>query len=241
MNNKKTIGIIGAMDSEIAMFSKKLHNIQTVNKSGLTFFIGVIGEYKGVIVKSGVGKVNAALCTQILIDQFTPDYIVNTGIAGGIASGLSIGDVIIGIEFVQHDFDVTAFGHAKGYLCNDENPAQPTVFHADARLVYALENAAIRKLSSAHIRKGRIATGDIFVSSTERKREIRKEFNALAAEMEGAAIAQTAVINSIPFAAVRVVSDLANGEAADSYDLFEKKAADLSAFVIENLLKKGEI
>lgn len=189
-----------------------------------------------VVVKSGIGKVNAARCTQILIDNFHPDYIINSGIAGGIDASLSVGDIIIGEELVQHDFDVTAFGHAKGYLCTGERDDVPTVFRSDKKLVYLLESSAKEAGGSGKVRTGRIASGDIFVADRTLKESISHEFKAAAAEMEGAAIAQTAAYADIPFVVLRVISDQADGEAAESFETFEKQTAELSSAVIQNLI-----
>lgn len=189
-----------------------------------------------VVVKSGIGKVNAARCTQIMIDNFHPDYIINSGIAGGIDASLSVGDIIIGEELVQHDFDVTAFGHAKGYLCTGERDDVPTVFHSDKKLVYLLESSAKEAGGSGKVRTGRIASGDIFVADRTLKESISHEFKAAAAEMEGAAIAQTAAYADIPFVVLRVISDQADGEAAESFETFEKQTAELSSAVIQNLI-----
>lgn len=189
-----------------------------------------------IMVKSGIGKVNAARCTQILIDNFHPDYIINSGIAGGIDASLSVGDIIIGEEFVQHDFDVTAFGHAKGYLCTGERDDVPIVFRSDKKLVYLLESSAKEAGGSGKVRTGRIASGDIFVADRTRKESISHEFKAVAAEMEGAAIAQTSAYADIPFVVLRVISDQADGEAAESFETFEKQTAELSSAVIQNLI-----
>lgn len=189
-----------------------------------------------VVVKSGIGKVNVARCTQILIDNFHPDYIINSGIAGGIDASLSVGDIIIGEELVQHDFDVTAFGHAKGYLCTGERDDVPTVFRSDKKLVYLLESSAKEAGGSGKVRTGRIASGDIFVADRTLKESISHKFKAAATEMEGAAIAQTAAYADIPFVVLRVISDQADGEAAESFETFEKQTAELSSAVIQNLI-----
>lgn len=149
---------------------------------------------------------------------------------------LSVGDIIIGEELVQHDFDVTAFGHAKGYLCTGEREDVPTVFRSDKKLVYLLESSAKEAGGSGKVRTGRIASGDIFVADRTLKESISHEFKAAAAEMEGAAIAQTAAYADIPFVVLRVISDQADGEAAESFETFEKQTAELSSAVIQNLI-----
>lgn len=236
MKPKVTIGIIGAMDSETEALYSLLSNAESVRIADLDFYSGEASGKKMVVVKSGIGKVNAARCTQILIDNFHPDYIINSGIAGGIDASLSVGDIIIGEELVQHDFDVTAFGHSKGYLCTGERDDVPTVFRSDKKLVYLLESSAKEAGGSGKVRTGRIASGDIFVADRTLKESISHEFKAAAAEMEGAAIAQTAAYADIPFVVLRVISDQADGEAAESFETFEKQTAELSSAVIQNLI-----
>lgn len=236
MKADATIAIIGAMESEVYRLISLLENANTVPVYNLTFYTGTIKKRKVVIVKSGIGKVNAARCTQLLIDRFSPDAIVNTGIAGGIDPGLSVGDIVIGTGLLQHDFDVTAFGHAKGYLCTGNDHNSPTVFYADERLADALESTAISQFPEKRIGRGTIATGDLFVSDSEKKQELWETFKASAAEMEGAAIAQTASYAGVPFAVLRVISDQADGKAAQSFEVFEEETARLSSAVIESLL-----
>lgn len=236
MTADATIGIIGAMESEVSRLTSLLKNSDTVDIYDLTFYTGTLGKRKAVIVKSGIGKVNAARCAQLLIDRFTPDAIINTGIAGGTDSSLSVGDIVIGTRLLQHDFDVTAFGHAKGYLCTGNEHDRPTVFRADEKLADALESAAAERFPERRVKRGIIATGDLFVADSGKKRELWELFGASAAEMEGAAIAQTAFFAGIPFAVLRVVSDQADGKAARSFEEFEEETAKLSSDVMESLL-----
>ena len=234
-----TVGIIGAMDSEVTFLKSALQNAQEESVGGLNLTTGNIGETTVVVAKSGIGKVNAALCAQIMIDRFSVVCLINTGIAGGIGSdgALAIGDFVIGTDAVQYDFDVTAFGHAKGYMCTGIQHDQPTIYHSDAALVAAIERSAAKWLPQAKLKHGRIATGDTFVSDSRVKNELWQNFHATAAEMEGAAIAQTATANGIPFVIVRAISDLADDSAARSYDEFEKEAAGISANIVIELLK----
>ena len=237
MKTKLTVGIICAMDSEISGLISSIQNIETVTIADLVFHVGEVSDKIITIVKCGVGKVNAARCTQLLIDRFQPDLIINSGIAGGIDPELSVGDIVIAAEFIQHDFDVTAFGHAKGYLCTGECDDRPTVFRSDERLVSLLEETVRRADTKTALYKGRIATGDLFVSDSSMKQRIYREFHAAAVEMEGAAIAQTAAYSKTPFVAIRVISDQADGSAAESFEIFEKKTAELSSAVIVSFLK----
>ena len=188
-----------------------------------------------VLVKSGVGKVNAAMCTQLIIDKYEPDYIVNTGIAGGVAAGLHVGDIVAGESLVQYDFDVSAIGYAKGYMCTGKNPDKPTVFYSDPTLIKEFEEAAKGTLN---VHTGVIASGDTFVSDKNKKKEIKETFNAAAVEMEGCAIAQTATANAVPFIIVRAISDLADDTAAQDHEFVETEMAELSSSAIEKLLQR---
>lgn len=237
MKTNATFGVIGAMESEVARLREALQNVETSEYSGLLFYDGTLGKHRVVLVRCGVGKVNAARCAQILIDRFGVNYIVNTGIAGGIGEGLRVADVVIGTELVQHDFDATAFGYARGNLCEPAHRESPSVFRSDAELVDLFRAAAESLIGPARVRTGRIATGDLFVASTEAKREIADTFGAVAAEMEGAAIAQTAAMAGVPFVVLRAISDLADGSSPASFETFERETADLSANILQRVIK----
>lgn len=235
MSNNLTIGIIGAMDCEVSALKQKLENLEEIKHGNLQINLGTFYGHKIVLVKSGIGKVNAALCTQYIIDKFNPDYIINTGIAGGIAENLKVGEIVIGEKLVQYDFDVTAFGYAKGYLCTGIESDKPTYFNSDEGLMAKLERISDEKVK---IHKGIIASGDSFISDLERKKEIHNLFNATAVEMEGCAIAQTSNANNIPFVVIRAISDLADNNATESYTFSEDEIAKFSSSVVENLLKE---
>ena len=236
MKDNATFGVIGAMESEVARLRGALADAETMEYSGLTFYSGTLGENRVVLVKSGIGKVNAARCAQILIDKYSPDYLVNTGIAGGIGEGLAVADVVIGTELVQHDFDVRAFGYARGNLCEPSHRDAPTVFRSDDTLIEAFRAAASSLLDPRRVKTGRIATGDLFVASAEAKRDLAETFGALAAEMEGGAIAQVAALAGVPFIVLRAISDLADGSSPASFDAFERETADLSASILRKLI-----
>ena len=235
MSNNLTIGIIGAMDCEVSALKQKLENLEEIKHGNLQINLGTFYGHKIVLVKSGIGKVNAALCTQYIIDKFNPDYIINTGIAGGIAENLKVGEIVVGEKLVQYDFDVTAFGYAKGYLCTGIESDKPTYFNSDEGLMTKLERISDEKVK---IHKGIIASGDSFISDLERKKEIHNLFNATAVEMEGCAIAQTSNANNIPFVVIRAISDLADNNATESYTFSEDEIAKVSSSVVENLLKE---
>lgn len=235
MKAEPTVAIIGAMDSEVENLLSDIRTAQTTI-AGISFYSGTKNGKNLIIAKSGIGKVNAARCAQILIDRFEPNYIINSGIAGGIDSSLEVGDIVIGAELVQHDFDVTAFGHVKGYLCTGERDDKPTVFASDKRLVELLKKAIEEADTKGKVLVGRIASGDVFVSDSQVKQSIYHDFRASAAEMEGAAIAQTAAYAGVPFVVLRVISDCADGAAAESFEVFEKQTAALSGTIIRNLI-----
>ena len=233
MSSKKPVGIIAAMDSELAGLVSALEQPRQQALWGLTFYTGLLSGRQVVLVKCGVGKVNAARTAQILIDRFELHALLNSGIAGGIGPGLSVGDAVVADGLVQHDFDVTAFGHAKGYLCTGGDDSRPTVFQPDPAVQSALRRAAEQVLGAEHVHTGLIATGDQFISGPDSKAAIRAEFSATAAEMEGGAIAQTAALSGVPFGVLRVISDLADGTAPDSFDRFEQETADRSARIVK--------
>ncbi len=233
--NNKTRGIIGAMDCEVDKLKSKLTDIKEIKKGELLINTGKLHGHNVIVVKSGVGKVNAALCTQYIIDKFEPDYIINTGIAGGLASGLKVGDIVVGTELVQHDFDVSCIGYAKGYMCTGINPDKPTIFYSDKTLIKEFEEAAKGKFN---VHTGVIASGDTFVSDKNKKHEIKETFNAAAVEMEGCAIAQAASKNGVPFVIVRAISDLADDTAAQDHEFVETEMAELSSSTIESLLER---
>ena len=234
----KTLAIIGAMDCEIEKLKELMQEIQEVSHSQLTIFTGKICGFDIILAKSGVGKVNAALNTQYIIDKYTPDYIINTGVAGGIAENLQVGDIVIGETLVQHDFDATALGYARGYMCNGIEPQKPTLFYSNKELTSKFESAMLQADSTEiRIHKGIIATGDTFVSSSAKKQEIKTIFNATAVEMEACAIAQTCNKNNTPCLIIRAISDLADGSAPLSLAEVETKMAQFASSTIAVLLK----
>ena len=236
MLNKKRIAIIGAMDCEINTLKSVLTDYSEHKSGKIVIYTGKINSYEIILSKSGVGKVNAAMTTQYIIDKFNPECIINTGVAGGVGENLAVGDIVIGTSLVQYDFNVTALGYARGYMCTGVNKDKPTVYYSDENLINAYETAVKESGFKSGIHRGVIATGDTFISDNEMKKEIKNLFNALAVEMEGCAIAQCAYMNNIPFVIVRALSDLANGEAAKSLDEFEKVMAEVSAKTVEHLL-----
>lgn len=231
------IAIIGAMECEINDIKKELTNLKEVNYADLKIFTGNIKDYSVILAQSGVGKVNAALNTQYIIDTFKPDIIINTGVAGGIDSCLDVSDVVIGTYLVQHDFDVTVLGYARGYMCTGVEKDKPTKYYCDKDLINKFQISLEKNMPINKIHQGVIASGDKFVSGKEIKEEINKYFNALAVEMEGCAIAQVATRNKIPFVVTRAISDLADGKTAEYQNEFEKKMSQVSTQTIKLFLE----
>lgn len=236
MKHHTVFGIIGAMEAEVSQLRGKLEGRKEVECCGLTFYDGTLGGHRMVLVRSGVGKVNAARCCQILIDRFAVDRVVNTGIAGGVGEGLAVADVVIGTELLEHDFDVRTFGYVRGNICDRAHADRPTVFRSDPELCALFRASAESLLDAKRVKTGRIVTGDVFVASAEHKRDLAETFGAVAAEMEGGAIAHTAHCARVPFVVVRAISDLADGSIPPSFERFEQETADLSAAIIEKMI-----
>lgn len=237
MQNISKIAIIGAMDCEINDIKKEITDLEEQNYADLKIFIGTINNKTVILAQSGVGKVNAALNTQYIIDTYKPDIIINTGVAGGIADGLDVGDVVIGTYLVQHDFDVTVLGYARGYMCTGIEKDKPTKYYCDKKLIEKFQISLQQNMPSKKIHQGVIASGDKFISGKEIKKEINEYFGALAVEMEGCAIAQVATRNKIPFIVTRAISDLADGKTAEYQNEFEKKISEVSTQTIKIFLK----
>ena len=238
MSSKSKIGIIGAMDSEIEHLVSCLENKTETEACGYSFYSGGLCGRQVIILKCGVGKVNAARGTQLLIDKFAPGMILNTGIAGAASPDLRVGDAVIANGLVQHDFDVTAFGCAPGYLCTGADRVRPTVLLPDKNLSDMLTKAAGQILKSESVKEGVIATGDVFIADLQKRSYLRAQFNAVAADMESAAIAHTAFCAAVPFAILRVISDNADGQAAEISDRAEVDTARRSAEIIIELLNR---
>ncbi|MGM9988094.1 MAG: 5'-methylthioadenosine/adenosylhomocysteine nucleosidase [Bacillaceae bacterium] len=234
----KPIGIIGAMDSEVTTLKAALEDVKVTKKAGLEFHAGKLNGKDVVVVQSGIGKVNAASCTQILADEFNVSHVINTGVAGGLYKELQVGDVVISTRAVEHDMDVRAFGHKKGYIPGMGEEGEPTYFETDKALGEKALEVANEVLEGNKAYMGTIASGDIFVSDQKIKEELVAAHDAYAAEMEGAAIAHVASLNGIPTTIIRAISDLASGEANVTYEEFEVKAAKDSANIVMNLVKK---
>lgn len=232
----RRMGIIGAMDSEVQNLIKRMEDAAIHEYAGRRFFTGTLAGKDVVVVQSGIGKVAAAITAQILVDRFGVTALLNTGMAGGLDPRLAVKDLVVATGALQHDFDLTAFGHVKGFLTGEDD-TKPTVFAADAALADRALAAAARVLpTGSKAITGLVASGDVFVDDSALKASLRDDFGAAAAEMEGAAIAQTAVANGIPFAILRTISDLAEHDASVSFDELERYAGQLAGDITVALL-----
>ena len=226
----KKLGIIGAMTVEVETLKEQLSDLKVTERAGMEFYEGVLAGCPAVVVQCGVGKVNAAMCVQILCDLFCVTHIVNTGVAGSLCAELDIGDFVISTDAMYHDFTVAPLGYEVGQV-----PGLPVrSFPADAHLM-ELSMAAAQQVHPDHARTGRIASGDQFVAAKEQKAQIIADTGALCTEMEGAAIAHAAWRNGIPFVVIRAISDKADDSAEMDYPTFEAIAAKRCAAVTQNL------
>ena len=228
------IGIIGAMELEVTELKAKMNTTNVVKKAGMEFFEGTLNNANVVIVRSGIGKVNAALCVQILADVFQVTHIINTGVAGSLNAKLDIGDILVSKDALHHDMDVTIFGYQLG-----EVPQMGfREFSADETLI-SLAMESCRKVNpDINVMEGRVVSGDQFISSKEVKEHLINDFQGDCAEMEGAAIAHGAYLNQIPFVIIRAISDKADDSAEMDYPTFEKAAAIHSAKLVEDMVQR---
>jgi MTA/SAH nucleosidase len=227
------IGIIVAMEEELESIFDIMDNIEEKEIYGLTFKTGQIEKNKIIVVKCGVGKVNAARVTQILIDTFNVKCVINVGAAGALNPFLNIGDIVIGEKLIQHDFDITAFDHDKGYITGVGD-----YIYSDIELIEKFKKAANNlKEKDYKIKTGIIATGDIFCTDIEMKNKIYSKFDADCVEMEGAAIAQVCYLDNIPFIVIRSISDSPNGNNEIDFDKFVELASKRCANILREFLK----
>ena len=228
------IGIIGAMEEEVSALKAEMEIKETLEYASMQFCKGVLCGKDVVIVRSGIGKVNAGICAQILADKFEVDVLINTGIAGSLDAAIDIGDMVVSTDLVEHDMDATIFGDPLGQV-----PRMDTfAFPADAELVKKAVAANEEANPDIKTFTGRIVSGDQFVSSSEVKDKLVKNFQAKCTEMEGAAIAHAAYLNKISCVIIRAISDKADNSATMDYPSFEKKAIEHSVRLVRNLLPR---
>lgn len=228
------IGIIGAMEEEVALLKQDMDVQETVEAASMSFCKGKLCGRDVVVVRSGIGKVNAGVCAQILVDRFGVNVLINTGIAGSLDAAIDIGDMVISTDLVEHDVDATGFGYPVGQIPRMETFSFP----ADKALVEKAKAANEEANPDIHTFTGRIVSGDQFVSSSEVKEHLVHTFHGMCTEMEGAAIAHAAYLNQISCVIIRAISDKADNSATEDYPTFERKAIEHSVRLVRNLLPK---
>lgn len=226
------IGIIGAMDEEVSILKERMQNAKVKVMAGMEFHEGEFDGKDIIVVRSGIGKVNAAVCAQILVDIYHVEALINTGVAGSLRNEINITDLVLSTDALQHDMDATQFGYDYGVIPRME----VSVFKADELLRNTAEKVCAEVLPEIGVYAGRVVSGDQFVASHEKKEWIVKNFDGYCTEMEGAAIAQTAYLNHVPFLIIRAISDKADNSAQMAYDEFEHIAIENTVKLLAGLL-----
>ncbi|MBA8758879.1 5'-methylthioadenosine/adenosylhomocysteine nucleosidase [Staphylococcus schleiferi subsp. coagulans] len=226
------IGIIGAMEEEIEILKSQMVGLEEIKIAHTVFYKGFLNDKEIILTQSGIGKVNVAISTALLINEFKPSYIINTGSAGALQPGLSLGDVVISSEVAYHDADARAFGYEIGQI-----PGMPATYKADQELFEKVDK--VLKSLSQNGKEGLIVSGDSFIGTNAQRQTILASFaHALAAEMEAAAIAQTCFQFNTPFIITRAISDLADEEAGMTFEAFLKVASQSSSKMVSELVKE---
>lgn len=229
MNGIK-LGVIGAMELEVEALRAALVGARSTQRASMTFYEGALRGLPCVVVRCGIGKVNAALCVQLLRDLFGVTHVLNTGVAGSLSAQLDIGDIVVSSDAAYHDVDVTALGYPAGQM-----PGMPAAFPADADLIARAQAACAAVAADVHAQTGRVVSGDQFVAQGARKDVLAREFGGLCTEMEGAAVAHAASVNGLPFVILRAISDKADDSAHMDYPTFERAAAARCAAIVEEM------
>ena len=230
----KKIGIIGAMEVEVASLKSAMKVSRMLKKAQMEFLEGELEGCQAVVVRSGIGKVNAAVCTQILVDEVGVDGVINTGIAGSLKAEINIGDIVLSTDVLHHDMDATGFGYPLGQIPQMDAFS----FQADEQMRKLAKEVCEEVNPEIRVFEGRVVSGDQFISSREVKDKIKENFDGCCTEMEGAAIAQTAYLNQIPFVIIRAISDKADDSATMDYPTFEKQAVEHSVRLTRGFLKR---
>ena len=229
----KKIGIIGAMDVEVERLKADMTVTRQITKAQMHFCEGTLKNQPVVVVRSGIGKVNAAVCTQILVDEFGVDAVINTGIAGSLNAQIDIGDIVISTDVLHHDMDAVNFGYAPGQIPQMEVFS----FVADEPMAELAEKVCHQVNPEIKVFRGRVVSGDQFIAEKAVKERIAENFQGYCTEMEGAAIAQAAYLNEVPFVVLRAISDKADDSATMDYPTFEAKAAEHCVKLVEHFLE----
>lgn len=228
------IGIIGAMDKEIDDLKNVMKDVSEEKISGMTFYKGALSGKDVVLVRSGIGKVNAAMCTEALIIKYNVECVINTGIAGSLNSKIDIGDIVLSTDSLEHDMDVSGLGYDKGVVPDQECSIYPAA--DDIRKIAKEACEAVNP--DIKVFEGRVVSGDKFVSDKEIKDFLVNTFNGMCTEMEGASIAHTAYLNNVPYLVIRAISDKADDSADMDYPSFQKKAIIHSVRLVEEMMRR---
>lgn len=231
---KEVIGIIGAMEDEVSSLKSEANITKTTTIAEMEYCEGTLGDNDVVIVQCGMGKVNAGICANTLINDFGCTKIINTGVAGSLDNQIDIGDIVVSVDAVQHDFDVEAIGYAKGEIPYTGLYAFP----ADEAMRSAAVEAVQETAPDIHVFEGRVCSGDQFISTTEQKETILANFGGMCCEMEGAAIAQACYLNQTPFVVIRAISDKPDGSETVEFDEFEADAAARCAAIVQYMVER---
>lgn len=228
----KSVGVVGALDNDIIFLLDLMHDVKVNNRASKKFYSGIINGYKVVIASTGIGKINAAIVTQILFDDYNIDFVINIGIAGSLNSHIEIGDIVFSADAIQHDVDLSSVGCPLGVI-----PKMPTsIFVAERNLIELMQKICCKNVIDNNIYTGRIASGDQFISSLERKEYIHNTFKADCTDMEGAAIAQVAILNKKSFLLIKYISDKADDKAKIEYKNNSINLSSLFKDLIRELL-----
>ena len=228
------LGIIGAMEEEVLKLREAMDVEETRVKAGMEYTKGTLMGAPVVVVRSGIGKVNAALCTQILVDEFQVDAVINTGIAGSLQAKIDIGDIVLSTDVLQHDVDATVFGYGYGQIPRMDVLAFP----ADAKMREVAQACCLEVNPEIGVFQGRVVSGDQFISDGEKKEWISQEFAGYCTEMEGAAIGQAAYLNGVPFLIIRAISDKADNSASMDYPTFEAQAIEHTVKLVKAFVSR---
>ncbi len=227
------IGIIGAMEVEVQALKDLMDNAELKEISSVVFYRGKINGIDTVVAVAGVGKVNAAVCAQTMILEYSPDYIINTGVAGGLSEELKIGDAAVADKVAEHDMDTSPLGDELGFITGINK-----VYMQCDEYISGLMYDAAKSVDGINAVRGTIASGDQFIASEEQRRFIKKNFNAVAAEMEGAAIGHVCTMNNVKFGVLRAISDGANSDSTIDFPTFTKMAVKNTVEIIVKMLDK---
>lgn len=228
------IGIIGAMDEEVNILKSRMKDAVVKNIASMEFCEGTLNGKNVVVVRCGIGKVNAAVCTQILADLYQVSAVINTGVAGSLRNEIDIADIVLSTDTLQHDMDATGFGYEPGVIPRMDS----SIFQADEKLMNLAKEVCTKVIPEVGVHTGRIVSGDQFISDSSKKQWLVDQFEGYCTEMEGASIAHTAYLNQIPFLIIRAISDKADHSAEMTYSEFEEIAIGHTVKLLEGLLER---